>query len=167
MFLQLAEGLKFLHDKKFVHGGLKCNNVLVGEDNTVKLADFNFSRIRSLSLGLSENGAKAQSVAVRWKPRELLNQCGSELPRLESDIYSLGMCMIEAHTQEPPFGFINDDEVAEKIDSGEIPSRPAELSDVEWEFISQLCAVDYSKRPTIDEVIATIRTFDEQTAAGG
>ncbi|RLN58970.1 hypothetical protein BBJ28_00011863 [Nothophytophthora sp. Chile5] len=167
MFLQLAEGLKFLHDKKIVHGGLKCNNVLVGEDNTVKLADFNFSRIRSLSLGLSENGAKAQSVAVRWKPRELLNQCGSELPRLESDIYSLGMCMIEAHTQEPPFGFINDDEVPKKIDSGEIPSRPEELSDVEWEFISQLCAVDYSTRPTIDEVIVTIRTFGGQTAAGG
>ncbi|KAG3107593.1 hypothetical protein PI124_g14960 [Phytophthora idaei] len=55
MFAQLAEGLKFLHDQNIVHGGLKCTNVLVAEGPAVKLADFNLSCIRRLSLGLSEN----------------------------------------------------------------------------------------------------------------
>ncbi|KAG2837359.1 hypothetical protein PC129_g9354 [Phytophthora cactorum] len=55
MLAQLAEGLKFLHDQNIVHGGFKCTNVLVAEGPAVKLADFNFSCIRRLSLGLSEN----------------------------------------------------------------------------------------------------------------
>ncbi|KAG6963120.1 hypothetical protein JG688_00008290 [Phytophthora aleatoria] len=98
MFAQLAEGLKFLHDQNIVHGGLKCTN---------KLADFNFSCIRRLSLGLSENGGRAQSQAIRYMPKELINHIGG---RLESDIYSLGMCVIEALTLEPPFGYIDDDD---------------------------------------------------------
>lgn len=34
MFLQVAEGVKFLHSQNTVHGGLKCNNILVGEGFT-------------------------------------------------------------------------------------------------------------------------------------
>jgi serine/threonine protein kinase len=168
MFLQLAKGLKFLHDRNIVHGGLKCNNALIGRGNVVKLTDFEFSCIRSLSLGLSENGGRAQSRAVRYQPKEVGNKLGNEKPKLESDMYALGMCIIEAFTREPPFGYVDDDkEIVAMIKHGELPSRPKGLSDDEWGFITSLCAEDYTQRPTVDEALLTIQGLVGATATSG
>ncbi|RLN90384.1 hypothetical protein BBJ28_00016328 [Nothophytophthora sp. Chile5] len=165
LFLQFAEGLKFLHKRNVVHGGLKCNNVLVGKGNTAKIADFGFSRVRSLSLGLSKDGSKAQDQAVRWMATEALNPIGLDEPLPESDLYSLGMCMVAAITQEIPFGYdLTDDEVTKMISNGESHPRPDEATDEAWELISRLCAPVYQDRPSLDNVIADIRALVEQGA---
>lgn len=166
MFLQLAKGIQFLHEHNIVHGGIKCNNALVTSNGVVKLADFNCCRIRTLSQGLSEYGAKAQSLSVRWKPREVLEQVGEADPLPESDIFSLGMSIIEAFTQEPPYGFVLDSEAAELIRSGVLPERPEGLPNAQWEFIERLCAEKVTERPTIAQAIETLSRFAE-VAEGG
>ncbi|RLN86209.1 hypothetical protein BBJ28_00025254, partial [Nothophytophthora sp. Chile5] len=155
MFFHVAEGLQFLRDQKIVHGNLKGSNILVGDLNSVKLLDFGCSSIRTISAGLSQKSANAQNSAVRWKPKEILQE---EEPRFESDIYSLGMCMIEALTVEAPFAeMLDDQEVIDFILRGGSHPRPDGLTDVAWTFISQLCAVNYGDRPNIDEAIQQIR----------
>uniref|UniRef100_K3XDE9 Protein kinase domain-containing protein n=1 Tax=Globisporangium ultimum (strain ATCC 200006 / CBS 805.95 / DAOM BR144) TaxID=431595 RepID=K3XDE9_GLOUD len=66
-FLEAAQGLSYLHSKSVVHGDLKCNNILIGNDGKAKICDFGFSFIRSQSVALSK---KAQTDAVRWKAFE-------------------------------------------------------------------------------------------------
>ncbi|KAH7488888.1 Cell division control protein 15 [Phytophthora ramorum] len=162
LFEQVALGLKFLHDQKTVHGGLKCGNILVGADNTAKLADFGFSTVRTLSAGLSGNADKANSKSVRWKPREVLAETGVNAPRFASDIYSLAMCMIEAKTHEVPYGMDDDAEAMEKIMKGESHPRPDEVSEAEWAFICRLCSPDFTQRPTLDEVLTELTAFAEE-----
>ncbi|KAG1689078.1 hypothetical protein DVH05_002847 [Phytophthora capsici] len=159
LFKQVALGLQFLHKNKTVHGGLKCNNILVGANYTTKLADFTFTSVRSLSAGLSKGAEKATAVSVRWKPKEVLEQSGNEAPLYESDIYSLAMCMIEAKTEEPPFEMEDDNAVIRKIVSGEKYPRPPQISTEEWTFISRLCDPDYKKRPSLDQVLKEISVF--------
>ncbi|RLN98289.1 hypothetical protein BBJ28_00025946, partial [Nothophytophthora sp. Chile5] len=157
MFLHVAEGLQFLRDQKIVHGNLKGSNILVGDLNSVKLLDFGCSSIRTVSAGLSQKSAEAQNNTVRWKPKEILQE---EDPRFESDIYSLGMCMIEALTVEAPFAeMLDDQEVIDFIIRGGSHPRPDGLMDGVWTFISQLCAVNYGDRPNIDAVIQQIGQF--------
>jgi len=163
LFKQVAEGIKFLHENKTIHGGLKCNNILVGADYTPKLADFGFSSVRTLSAGMSKGADTASKTSVRWKAKEVLIESGREAPRYESDIYSLAMCMIEAKGHEAPFGMLDDDEAMTDIMKGAVHPRPdgegVEMSDDEWAFISRLSNPDYTQRPSIDQVLKEMEVF--------
>ncbi|KAG3107603.1 hypothetical protein PI125_g12579 [Phytophthora idaei] len=101
-----------------------------------------------------DRGPEPRSVA--WTPREKLLGAGDELPRFESDVYSLGMTTIEAVTQEPPFGAMDDEEIMDKIIIGEHYPKPKEATDDEWSLISQLCAVHMEDRMSLEEAIDEI-----------
>ncbi|KAF1773980.1 Protein kinase, ATP binding site [Phytophthora cactorum] len=101
-----------------------------------------------------DRGPEPRSVA--WTPREKLLGAGDELPRFESDVYSLGMTIIEAMTQEPPFGVMDDEEIIDKIIIGEHYPKPKEATDDEWSLISQLCAVHMEDRISLEEAIDEI-----------
>ena len=42
---QMIEGLKALHNQKIVHRDIKCANIFLGSDGSVKLGDMNVSKI--------------------------------------------------------------------------------------------------------------------------
>ena len=43
--LQISYALCYLHDKNVIHGDLKLDNILIGEDNNCRVADFGTSRV--------------------------------------------------------------------------------------------------------------------------
>ena len=42
---QISYALCYLHDKHVIHGDLKLDNILIGEDNNCRVADFGTSRV--------------------------------------------------------------------------------------------------------------------------
>ena len=42
---QMAMGLKALHDKNILHRDLKCANIFLSRDGTVKMGDLNVSKV--------------------------------------------------------------------------------------------------------------------------
>ncbi|KAG3188768.1 hypothetical protein PC128_g12043 [Phytophthora cactorum] len=162
MFRQAAQGLQVLHTAKLPHGALKCSNILVGDENTVKLTDFGFRSVRSLSASLSGDAEEAIATAVRWKPKEFLEENVNEELLYGADIYALGMCMIEALTQKDPFPKVDNRAVVGVIRKGEIYERPDDIFDAEWDFICRLCNPDESIRPKLSEVMKEISVFAEE-----
>ncbi|KAE8986062.1 hypothetical protein PR003_g23058, partial [Phytophthora rubi] len=146
-FVGVAEGLKFLHEHKIVYGGLTGRSILVSADNTPQISDLDCSYVLSVSGRLSQKTDDVLMSRLRWTPRERLLDSIPDDPQYKSEIYSLGMCIIEAMTQVVPFGLIDDEDVMEKIISGEPYERPAEASDEEWGVISRLIAADVGDRP--------------------
>ncbi|KAE8981347.1 hypothetical protein PF011_g22055 [Phytophthora fragariae] len=141
-FVGVAEGLTFLHEHKIVYGGLTSRSILVSADNTPQISDLDCSYVRSVSGRLSRKTYDVLMSRLRWTPRERLLDAIPDDPQYKSEIYSLGMCIIEAMTQVVPFGLIADEDVMEKIIDGEPYERPAEASDKEWGVISRLIAAD-------------------------
>ncbi|KAF4046963.1 Protein tyrosine kinase [Phytophthora infestans] len=155
-----------MEDKsEVVHGDLKCNNIVIGGDDKAKICDFGFSYIRSQSVGLS---AKAQTDTVRWKAPECLMPMGesdadaAHNPRFASDVYSFGMCIVEAFSDEPPYALDDDDTILEKVFSGEEYHRPEGLKDDEWQLVQRLTEPDWDKRIGISAAIDELQRFAER-----
>ncbi|GMF42501.1 unnamed protein product [Phytophthora fragariaefolia] len=165
LFYSAAVGLRYLHNTNVVHGDLKCNNILVDGD-TAKICDFGFSYVRVRS----QMSLQARAPQVRWKAPEALlppDRNTNTNPRFASDVYSFGMCIIEAFLDEPPFGTDDDDTVMDKIFSGETYPRPDGIQDDEWAFVCRLCDYSWRARPTIADALKTLRMFADREAASG
>ncbi|KAJ8564205.1 hypothetical protein ON010_g7141 [Phytophthora cinnamomi] len=89
-----ALGLSYLHERGIVHGDLRFSNILIGTDGLSKLANFT----RNDQVGKREISSRAG--LIRWQAPEVLKGRGWSFA---SDIYSLGMCIVEAVTKEMPW----------------------------------------------------------------
>ncbi|EGZ20822.1 hypothetical protein PHYSODRAFT_462233, partial [Phytophthora sojae] len=98
---EVALGLEYLHERGIVHGDLRCCNVLIASDGKAKLSNFGLSASTSRS---SEVSAGAVGP-LRWQAPEVLE---GRTPSFESDVYSLGMCVLEATTGKEPWSQHND-----------------------------------------------------------
>ena len=83
-----ARGMCYLHTRKppFIHRDLTSYNLLVGDNNTVKIGDFGLSRIKESNATMTLCGTAA------WTAPEILQ--GLEYSE-KSDIYSFGIIMWE------------------------------------------------------------------------
>lgn len=92
---QMLMGLAYLHRQHRLHRDIKSDNILVGFDGTVKIADFGFA------VGLTEEQDKRRSVVGTpyWMAPELIR--GLEYDA-KVDVWSLGITAIEMAEGEPP-----------------------------------------------------------------
>ena len=97
IFHQVAEGLAAAHAQGVVHRDLKPQNVLVGKDGSVRVADFGLARSIGES-GMTVTGAILGSPAY-MSPEQVKGEPTDE----RSDIYSLGVMLYQLVTGEPPF----------------------------------------------------------------
>lgn len=151
---EAALGLLYLHQNNTIHGDLKCNQILVGGDGKAMLTDFGFSFVSSESKPTNAGGA------IRWRAPECL-ESNYQSPTFESDVYSFGMCVIEAVTYNVPWGiYLPDRAVIDCLQHGTFLPRPQQFEkDEEWEFVLGLCAFEPSRRVKLLDVIETLKKF--------
>ncbi|RLN88630.1 hypothetical protein BBJ28_00018053, partial [Nothophytophthora sp. Chile5] len=151
---EAALGLQFLHQSGIVHGDLKCNQILVSGEGVAKLTDFGLSFISS------ESRPEGAGGAIRWRAPECLTKEGLA-PTFESDVYSFGMCVVEALTYDVPWGvFLPDMAVIDHLRHRIFLPRPKDfVNDAEWDFVLSLCAFEPSRRRKLPDAIEHLRIF--------
>ncbi|WP_052889883.1 serine/threonine-protein kinase [Thermogemmatispora carboxidivorans] len=101
---QAAEALQYAHERRIVHRDVKPENMLLGEDGLLRLADFGIATILETtgSLSHSVNGlAGSQDLAgtvLYMAPEQIQAH-----PRPESDQYALAVVLYEWLSGAPPF----------------------------------------------------------------
>ncbi|GMF46459.1 unnamed protein product [Phytophthora fragariaefolia] len=87
-------GLEYLHERGVVHGDLRCRNILISSDGLAKLSNFRLARATTKSSLVGD-----VIGSMRWQAPEILE---GKAPSRESDIYSLGMCILESESGKIP-----------------------------------------------------------------
>ncbi|KAH8112997.1 kinase-like domain-containing protein [Phellopilus nigrolimitatus] len=168
-FLRIAEGLSHLHSNDIVHGDVRGDNILVGNDGLPRISDYGFSRIlRTLNRIRSNTGAEidVSDGAIRFMSIESLkHEEDYEKYHLTkpSDVWSFGMTMLELWSGRKPFYTSNDKRVSSKICLGQYPPFPPTASLVRPDFESSRTAVEFlcklcwkkdpEDRPTIQTLV--------------
>lgn len=161
---QSALGLQYLHQHSIVHGDLKCDNILVTADGTAKLTDFGLRSIRRYVDSEQEQSTQVSVVgAQRWKAPECLT---GTPPTFESDVYSFGMCILQAISGEFPWGArMPDAAVRFHVRRGALPPRPKGFQDdAHWELVKQMCCFDPQQRLKLPVVVQRLTRFADLEA---
>jgi len=92
---QVTQALAFLHTRSRIHRDIKSDNILLGLDGTVKLADFGYC------VQLTEEQAKRNSLVGTpyWMAPELIR---TQFYDESVDVWSLGILTIESIDRVPP-----------------------------------------------------------------
>ena len=101
---QIILGLKHLHDKKIAHHDLKMDNVLIGEDGAVKLADFGCSKAMStVTMGAGGRFQPIEGTPSHMAPEIIAAWSEGEDPHYgaKADIWALGCLVLELHGRQP------------------------------------------------------------------
>ncbi|CEL59828.1 putative serine/threonine-protein kinase DDB_G0284251 OS=Dictyostelium discoideum GN=DDB_G0284251 PE=3 SV=1 [Rhizoctonia solani AG-1 IB] len=159
--LQAVKGLAHLHDKNMVHGDLKACNMLVSEDEEVKISDFDHSILPDCTLAFSDT-TNLGGGTLRWMAPELAIPDDEELPcqrDKKTDVYSLAMTCLEIITGKVPYAECSHDGAIYKVKHQKRnPNRPQELlgsdrNDAMWALLVQCWDHDPSTRPTAEEML--------------
>lgn len=113
--LKLINALVALHHKKIVHRDIKCANVFLCKDGSVKLGDLNVSKVAKYGMLQTQTGTPYYASPEVWQDKPYDSKC---------DIWSLGCVIYEMAAQHPPFLAQDMNGLYQRVIKGVYPSIP-------------------------------------------
>lgn len=178
---EAALALRFLHSRGVAHESLSCADILISSSLTtatprrtrvrVKMAGYNLREAcDSGKIGEVKRPCRAGRDSPwriwrvwQWLAPERIMGTG---PSAAADVFSLGMCVLEAARLGAPWEGDRDDEFPYQVGhrlvlAGLLPPRPqsCRLSDRQWALVQKMCAFDPRDRAELGAVISELRCF--------
>ena len=139
---QLADAVGYVHAQGFVHRDIKPANILVGENDHVYLADFGIARILGDLRHHTATGF-TMGTAAYVSPEQVQGRHVTGA----TDVYSLGLVLLEALTGKQPF-----QGTAAEMSLARLAVQPTipDSFDGGWRDVLQhMTAIEPSARPAI------------------
>ncbi|KAF8841066.1 kinase-like protein [Paxillus ammoniavirescens] len=161
ILLEVASGLRYLHQVVVIHGDLTGSNILLDQHGRIRIADFGLAFVfiesdQSMSI-------PSHVCAPRWAASELFVHPDREssrlIPTTKSDIYSFGCVMWQVLSGQIPFPHIfkSTHVIILKFEGKDpLDERPAGLAAEHWEFLQSSWSKQAEARPSADEAFAFV-----------
>jgi serine/threonine protein kinase len=144
LLCELCTVISFCHHKHVIHRDLKLENILMGLDGELKLADF----------GLSVHSPDTARGTRCGTPEYAAPEIVSEKPYdARVDVWSIGILLFEFLVGENPFEGLPDAETRTRIRKGQIEFPSASpVSELAQDLIMAFLQVDPEQRILLSEV---------------
>ncbi|GLD92385.1 hypothetical protein PINS_up000918 [Pythium insidiosum] len=152
-------GLVHLHQHGIAHGNLKCENILIGEDERARITDFGYSIVARRKTPESDNSSIDNEVApfaTSWLAPELSAAGGRGepmVPTMKSDVFAFALCILELVSKTGP-KWKSEQFLARAMNN---VRRPQGISDDAWKLIEEMCVRDPEMRPSMENVRLRLR----------
>ncbi|XP_042519878.1 serine/threonine/tyrosine-protein kinase HT1-like [Macadamia integrifolia] len=152
--LDIARGMSYLHSQGILHRDLKSENLLLGEDMCVKVADFGISCLESQCLS-----GKGFISTYRWMAPEMIKE---KHHTRKVDVYSFGIVLWELLTALMPFEGMTPEQAAFAVSQKNArPPLPSKCPVAFSHLISRCWASNPDKRPHFTEIVSILENFTE------
>ena len=149
--LQVTEGMIYLGEQDYIHCDLRAINILLGDHNTVKIANFHLAQhLNGSKYWTVEKGSK---VAIRWTAPEAFT-----LKRLsiKSDVWSFGILLSELTTKGKPYSDMTNAEVRESVSKGHHMLVPRDCLEPFPQLMLNCWKHNDNKRPSFKTIFAVL-----------
>lgn len=168
IILQITNGLKFLHSYDIIHCDLKLDNIIINDNNDVKIIDFDLAIICSDDEGYISNNIFGTMQYIAPESHDLC------IYSKNTDIWQLGIILYVLITNKFPF-----DDTIEIVNSNSNLCRQNIFKHIDYvmlkkiihekkynplfyDLLYKMLSFDDSKRATVYEIINCINIMEKK-----
>lgn len=158
--IDVSKGMNYLHQNNIIHRDLKGANLLMDENEVVKVADFGVARVKAQSGVMT-----AETGTYRWMAPEVIEHKPYDH---KADIFSFGVVLWELLTGKLPYDHLTPLQAAVGVvQKGLRPAIPNDTHPKLVELLVKCWEQDPASRPDFSEIITILQKFAKEVGDDG
>ncbi|XVF45589.1 hypothetical protein PTKIN_Ptkin02bG0218300 [Pterospermum kingtungense] len=158
--IDVSKGMNYLHQNNIIHRDLKAANLLMDENEVVKVADFGVARVKAQSGVMT-----AETGTYRWMAPEVIEHKPYDH---KADVFSFGIVLWELLTGKLPYEYLTPLQAAVGVvQKGLRPTIPKNTNPKLAELLERCWQQDPALRPDFSEIIEILQQIAKEVGDEG